>query len=404
MDLKSGYPFWSIDNGLMFAFPPLHENVSCDVLIVGGGITAALIARALAKIGQDVVVIEKRDIAWGSTSASTALLQYEIDTHMTELAKKFGEADASLAYGACASAIPIMQHVSQEIGDVGFAKMRSLYVASNVFHHRRLEAEYAMRARHGFEVELVDGPTLRKQFRCDASLGILSKLGARVDPYRFAYRLFKKLADSGVRVFDRTCLDTFTTTSRGVIGQTSENFTVRAKHIVFATGYESQKLLRQRVARNRSSYAFVTEPLDKTMLGALRTTMVWESARPYVYLRSTEDDRLVIGGEDDAIDVPARRDARVEKKIAALIKRVGKFFPSLEMPPSYSWAGTFAETKDGLPFFGAHPQHGPRVLFAMAYGGNGITYSAIGADLMAALITRRAHPLAALFSFDRLSR
>jgi len=42
------------------------------------------------------------------------------------------------------------------------------------------------------------------------------------------------------------------------------------------------------------------------------------------------------------------------------------------------------------------------VLFALAYGGNGITYSMLGAGLMRAQIERRPHPLTALFSFARL--
>ena len=44
MDLKSGYPFWAIRNGLMHAYPPLARALRCDVLVVGGGITGALIA------------------------------------------------------------------------------------------------------------------------------------------------------------------------------------------------------------------------------------------------------------------------------------------------------------------------------------------------------------------------
>jgi len=80
---------------------------------------------------------------------------------------------------------------------------------------------------------------------------------------------------------------------------------------------------------------------------------------------------------------------------------VQRLFPQLPVTPAFAWAGTFAETRDGLPFFGAHPQWGPRVLFAMAYGGNGITYSMIGAGLLRAAIERRRHRLATLFGFTR---
>jgi len=106
MDLKSGYPFWAIKNGLMHAFPPLQADLRCDVAIIGGGITGALIADELAAHGHDVGVVDQRDIGWGSTSASTALLQYEIDTHMVDLAKRNGEDDAVLAYQACPAFTP----------------------------------------------------------------------------------------------------------------------------------------------------------------------------------------------------------------------------------------------------------------------------------------------------------
>ena len=107
--------------------------------------------------------------------------------------------------------------------------------------------------------------------------------------------------------------------------------------------------------------------------------------------------------EDDSVDIPKRRDGRVEKKARTLVKRVAKAFPGMELTPAFAWASTFAETDDGLPFFGPHPQHGNRVHFAMAYGGNGITYSMIGAGLLRAGIERRAHPLQALFGFERLA-
>jgi glycine/D-amino acid oxidase-like deaminating enzyme len=189
-----------------------------------------------------------------------------------------------------------------------------------------------------------------------------------------------------------------------VLARTTDGIAIRAKHLVIAAGYASQCHLDQSVARNRSSYAFVTDPVARDALGPLANTMIWETARPYLYLRATGDGRLAIGGEDDAIDIPARRDAMVERKAARLRKRVASLFPDLPLPPAFAWAGTFAETADGLPFFGPHPQHGPRVSFAMAYGGNGITYSALGADMIAAALTGKPHPLRELFAFARLAR
>lgn len=404
MDLKSGYPYWAVKNGLMHAFPPLQADLHCDVAIIGGGITGALIADELAGHGHDVALIEQRDVGWGSSSASTALLQYEIDTHMVDLAKRYGEGDAALAYVQCAESISMLQDKARSIRDVDFGWMDSLYYASKRGHAGDLREEYAMRARHGFQVELLEKEAVLERYGIDAPVAILSHQAARIDPYRMAYRLLARLQKRGSAIFDRTRIERIQATARGIALRTSEGHLVRAGHLVLAAGYASQQWLKQKVARNRSSYAFITDPIETETLGELKQTMVWESARPYLYMRSTGDGRLLVGGEDDNVDIPVRRDARVDSKAAKLEKKVAKLFPDVPFKPAFAWAGTFAETDDGLPFFGPHTQHGPRVHFAMAYGGNGITYSMLGAGLLRTLIEKRRHPLASLFSFRRLDR
>lgn len=402
MDLKSGYPFWAVRNGLMQAFPQLDRDLRCDVLVIGGGITGALIADHLGQHGHDVAVVEQRDIGWGSTAASTALLQYEIDTPMQALARRYGLDQALLAYRACAEAIGQLRQLARQVGKVDFQPADSLYYASRTRDLSGLIDEYELRRKHGFAVHWRDAAGVRADYGFNAPGAILSDLAARMDPYRMTYRLLARLQRRGGQVFDRTHITTLEATTRQVQARSSDGMRIRCKHVVMAAGYASQHWLDQRVARNRSSYAFVTDPLPDAALGPLRSTMLWETAHPYLYLRSTADKRLLVGGEDDALDVPARRDARVDAKARTLVEKVGKLFPQLRLTPAFAWAGTFAETKDGLPFFGPHRQWGPRVHFAMAYGGNGITYSMTGAGIVRAAIEKRAHPLQALFSFDRL--
>ncbi|HEY0662589.1 MAG TPA: FAD-dependent oxidoreductase [Lysobacter sp.] len=402
MDLKSGYPYWAIRNGLMHAFPPLQGNLRCEVAVVGGGITGALIADELARHDHQVVVLERCDIAWGSTSASTALLQYEIDTHLRDLAKRYGEANAVLAYRHCADAIGGLAAAAKAVGAVDFKAMDSLYFANRRRHVADLHDEFFLRLRHGFDVEWLDERDLHRKHGLHAPAAILSRPAACIDPYRMAYKLFARLHRQGVPVHDRSEVTGLDVVRGAVTLRVGCGSSVRAQHVILAAGYASQRWLKQDVARNRSSYAFVTDPLDAELLDGLARIQVWETARPYLYLRSTGDHRLLVGGEDDAIDIPARRDARVLGKSRRLVKQVARRFPRLQLEPVYAWGGTFAETIDGLPFFGPHPQYGPRVHFAMAYGGNGITYSMLGAGLLRARIERRKHPLATLFSFDRL--
>jgi glycine/D-amino acid oxidase-like deaminating enzyme len=96
MDLTSAQPFWPLNDGLLGVYPPFKQDSDCEVAILGGGITGALVADELVGEGVDVVLLDKRDIGHGSTSARTALLQYEIDTPLTELTKMIGQRDRIL--------------------------------------------------------------------------------------------------------------------------------------------------------------------------------------------------------------------------------------------------------------------------------------------------------------------
>ena len=128
---------------------------------------------------------------------------------------------------------------------------------------------------------------------------------------------------------------------------------------------------------------------------------MWESARPYLYTRRTPDGRCMIGGEDDAVDNEAKRSMLLPANLKKLQRKMQHYLPETDWTPSFSWAGTFAETTDGLPYFGSHPKHGERIHFAMGYGGNGITYSILGAQVIRAHIEGRRHLLSDLYAFER---
>ncbi|AVI62542.1 NAD(P)/FAD-dependent oxidoreductase [Halomonas sp. GFAJ-1] len=404
MDLKSGYPFWAVKNGLLTAFPQLIRDHECEVVIIGGGITGALIANELSRHGHHVVVVERREVGWGSSAASTALLQYEIDTHMVDLAEQYGEANAVMAYQACADAILTLEGLAAELGNVAFERHHSLYYASNEEDVAALKAELALRQQHGFDVTWLERHEVLSTYGFEAPGAILSELAASIDPYRMAYQLFEKVVAQGGEVYDRTQVERIEPSAQGVEIILTNGVSLRCQQVVIAAGYESQNWLPESVAANRSSYAFVTDPLPYEALGILRHTLVWESARPYLYMRSTQDGRLLVGGDDDEEDIPERRDARVIEKAQGLAAKIETLWPALDINPTFCWAGTFAETSDGLPYFGPHASLGPRVHFALAYGGNGITYSVVGAKLLRALIEGNDHPLAELYSFQRLKR
>ena len=96
-----------------------------------------------------------------------------------------------------------------------------------------------------------------------------------------------------------------------------------------------------------------------------------------------------------------RRDALLLRKTSLLQRRFRALFPAIPLKVAYSWAGTFARTSDGLPWIGRHPKN-PNTWVALGYGGNGITFGLIAAEIIRDEISGRRTPNDAIFGFQRL--
>jgi glycine/D-amino acid oxidase-like deaminating enzyme len=94
------------------------------------------------------------------------------------------------------------------------------------------------------------------------------------------------------------------------------------------------------------------------------------------------------------------RDRLLAAKVRALHRRFGQLFPRIPLEIATAWAGTFGKTPDGLPFIGEHPSV-PRTWFALGYGGNGITYSLLAAELFRERLTEGTTRDADLYGFAR---
>jgi len=400
MDLVSGTPFWPLRNGLMNVYPPLGADISCEIAIVGGGITGALVAHELTKQGADCVLLDKRDIGTGSTAASTALLLYEIDVDLHELIPLVGEEHAVRAYELCREAIYQVRDAAAEVGDAcDFQECPSLYFSSRRSEAKRLEKEYEARRRDGFKVDLWSRDEVEANTSFSAPNALWTPEGGQIDAYRLTHKLLAAAHGRGLKIFDRTQVTNSQEDEAAWTLQTDRDFTVTAKQVVFACGYEAQEMLRQRVMEIKNTFVWVSEPLD-SFEGWPERCMIWETARPYFYARTTTDGRAMVGGEDVPFKSAKLREALLESKVARLKRRFDDMFPQLKAEVGYAHAGTFSETKDGLAYIGRSPEWG-RALFALGFGGNGITYSIIAARLICDEINGQENKDAEIFRFER---
>lgn len=401
MKLLSSRPLWPIEDGLPDCFAPLDRDARCDVAIIGGGVTGALVAWHLIRAGVSCVVLDRREAAHGSTAGSTSLLQYEIDEPLHRMVRAVGKNPAERSYRRCRAAIHAIERLVRQLRlDCGFERKTSLFLASDRTHLAGLRAEFAARREAGFAVEWWDRARLRQEGMLPQPAAILSQDAAQMDAYRFTYGLLTASRQAGAAIHDRSPVTRTRFHSRGVELHLPHGLKVKARSLVVAAGYEADAFLPRPVTALHSTYAIASEPVRDFPGWPSDRCLIWESRRPYVYLRTTSRGRILIGGYDEPFRDPAQRDRLLAQKRALLERRFRQLLPRIPFETAEAWAGTFADTPHGLPFIGRHPGV-PHTWFALGYGGNGITFSLIAAELIRAGVLGRADPDAELFGFGR---
>ena len=404
MKIRSQNPFWPIYDGLPFSYPALDRNLSSDVAIVGGGLCGAMTAYHLAEAGIDALVLDKRDIGAGSTSASTALVMYAIDQPLSDLIKIRGEDAAIKSYKQCWESTEKIDRLVKHLGvDCHFTRKNSVCFASRASDASALREECETRRQHGFKVTYLDQNAIESNFSFSRPAGILSPDDAEVDPYLLTHFLLDAARKKGLKVYDRTEVAKYERSRDGVVLTTDRGFQVRARKLIFATGYETPQYIKRKVVKLKSTYAIVTEPVAHFAGWGFDQCLIWETARPYLYMRTTVDGRIMVGGEDEDFVNPTRRDGLIPEKAKTLLRKVSKLFPQMDLEIAYAWAGTFGETEDALPYIGEVPEF-PHAYFALCYGANGTNFALMGAEIIRDIYLGKLDPRENIFGFSRAEK
>ncbi len=400
MDLRSNEPYWLIKNSFLKSYPSLDEALSTDILVIGGGITGALIAHKLLQEGKDVVLVDKRNVCNGSSAASTGMLQYEIDVPLYKLIEQRGFKCAVSSYKNCEEAIFDIKKIIDGIkSKCPFEFKKSIYFTPTRNGIKDLEAEFKARKENGFNVFWLDREALKK-LGLDAFAGIESKSGAIIDPYKFSYDLLEFCSDKGMQIYDHTEITEIKNDGKKFIAKTQDEIPIHANHIIHCTGYESINTLREKnIVNLKSTYAIASEVFEE-LPNAFKNHIFWDNSAPYFYFRTTSEGRIIIGGCDENFRNAQKRDSLLSKKQKILTKQFQKYFPDINFKADYIWAGTFGETVDGLPYFG-RPDQDINEHYILGFGGNGITYSVMARDAIMHALNHTSHRFLDDYRFNR---
>jgi len=395
-DVRTGRSIWQSRPAPRVSHHPLDRNVETDALIIGAGITGAMVADCLAEAGLRVVIADKRGPAKGSTTASTALVQHEIDTPLIHLVRKIGKTDAIRAWRRSRLAVDAIAARLSEL-DVRDARRRgSLYLAGNLLDRDELDREHDARRAAGLASRYLNGKELRARFGITRRAALLSYESLVIDPREATLALLKAACARKTTIYWPAEIVDIDAKPAGVTATATNGRRIRSRHLIFATGYELPDRVPRRGHKIISTWAIATVRQPRRLWPEQCT--IWEASEPYLYLRTTSDGRIICGGEDEDFSDEDRRDALLARKTKVLQRKLKRLIPHANTSVDFAWTGSFGSSATGLPRIGRVPKM-PNCWVALGYGGNGTTYARIAADVICGALTGRPDADADLYDF-----
>ncbi|QPC85447.1 FAD-dependent oxidoreductase [Mesorhizobium sp. NBSH29] len=385
LDLRTGRTVWSAYKVPKIETTALKRDIETDVIIIGIGISGAMAAERLTASGHKVVMIDRRDGAMlGSTPATTALVQFEIDQPLTVLTKKIGKAKAQAAYRRSRLAVANLTGRIEELGiECNATPKPSLYLSGDEMSADDLAEEAEARRSAGINALFLKRKEIKSRFGISRDGAILGHGNLALDPRKLTAGLLLKAAERGASLYTPVEAKTFSETKDGVTVTTSQGITISAKFVVIATGYELMDKVPAGGHSIISTWAIATAPQKDFDWKSL--PLIWEASDPYLYLRATKDGRIICGGEDEEFTDTEKRDALLDAKTKTIARKLKALLPALDVTPEFAWAGSFGTTSTGLPLID-RLKGKKRIFSLMGYGGNGITYSQIASEIIGTAI------------------
>lgn len=403
LKLRSGHSVWELyPQPPSPSFQPEH-NFKADIVVIGAGITGAFLAERLTRMGRQVLVIDRHQPQAASTAASTALLQWAIDQPMLELEQRLGFDAAADLYRASLAAVT---HIGDLVGEIGhpadgvnFRHRNSLYFSGDTLDGPALRQEHRLHRHAGLPGRFLDAAQLAMEHGFERDAALFAPGSAEANPVALARLLLNTAIRRGARVASPMTIIDYQASSARVSIRSTEGIEIEAKTLVLANGYEMPPFIPATAHKIVSTWAIASEPLPSNVFWPGQS-LIWEASDPYLYLRTTADGRIVAGGEDEDITDADERDAQIDQKAAMIRRKIETLLPGIRLDIATAWTGFFGETRDGLPLIGPVPDH-PNCYAAFGYGGNGITFSAMAADIISTFITGAQPKLARFLAIDR---
>jgi glycine/D-amino acid oxidase-like deaminating enzyme/nitrite reductase/ring-hydroxylating ferredoxin subunit len=356
-------------------FPALSQDLGVDCAVVGAGITGLTTAALLASEGRSVAVLERNQVASGTTGSSSAHLTYALDTDYRTLVTRFGDDAVRGVVDSLRAALETIAQLAAADGrECGFRRVPGFRFAEEAAQAESLVAEAECARRLGIAVAQVEHLPL--PLPCAAVIRFEDQ--AEIDPVAYCELLASLVVARGGRIFEDTAV---TEAADGYV-VTADGFRVDAEQVIEAT----HTPLGLAPALQTRLGAFTSYCVAARLSERIEPGLYWDCEDPYHYLRALDDGYGVLaGGKDHRTgreDFPARRLRSLKEWLRARLP-----VESFEA----CWSHEFFEPADGLPYIGLLP--GARSHYvATGFSGTGLTFGTVAARLLRDLVLQGTSP------------
>lgn len=373
-------------------FPPLSQNLSTDVVIVGAGIAGMSVAYHLARAGRKVVVIDDGRLGGGITSRTTAHLTCAMDNTYGEVESRRGTEAIKLAAESHSAAIDRIESIVREESiDCDFERVDAYLFLPPGEKIQTLDDEQEAVLRAGVPIERL--PRAPLDF-FDTGPCIHYSNQGQFHPLKYIAGLARSIQRDGGRIFCGTHVGHIEGGKQAHV--VAGRWSVHAKAVVVATNSP----VNDRLFIHTKQAPYITYVIGARIpQGSVPRGLYWDMDDPYHYVRVHNiegRDILIVGGEDhksgQADDIE-RRHARLEawaRKRFTMIEGV-----------AFRWAGQVMESFDGLAFIGRNPGLQDNVYVVTGDTGMGMTHGTIAGMLISDLIVERENPWESLYDPSR---
>ena len=398
-----GDPIFTKINKVKKQYEYLTEDIETDVAIVGGGVTGAILGYYFSKANIHAVILEKERIAHGSTSITTSLLQYELDSNARELEEYTTLDNVITSYKLGLKALDEIEEFIKEYGNkCKYEKKDTLLYTSKECEVKEMKEEYEIRKNAGIDVKYISEEN--DPFSLDLKAGVYGvNAGAQLDPYEYTHQLLDVSCNMGLKVYENTEVMEIAYGKDEVEIITSFGYKVKAKKVIIATGYNTQRFTKRNFGVKTVTYNIATKSV-KSFDGWFNKVLIRDNCDPYNYFRTTYDNRIIAGGEDVDFYTNIENEKLAKEKYSILLNRIKNMFPNIkDIEIDYEYCGGFISSQDNLGYIGEDPNH-KNLWFCLGYGANGILFAILGGMMLSKLYKNEIDENLKLFKVDRFDK